>query len=96
MPIDPLESRMAHLEGAFEQVSGRLDGIDRRLDSVDRRLDSMDRRLDSMDHRLDGMFTLYARLDSKIDQRFTWTVGVVVSAWLTTIATILSLFLRLK
>jgi hypothetical protein len=26
-------------------------------------------------------------LDAKIDQRFRWTVGVVVTTWLTTIAT---------
>ncbi len=32
MSIQPMETRMAHLEGAFEQVGGRLNSIERRLD----------------------------------------------------------------
>lgn len=28
----PLEARLAHLEGAFDQVSERLNGLERRLD----------------------------------------------------------------
>jgi hypothetical protein len=30
--IQPMEARIAHLEGAFEQVGERLNGIERRID----------------------------------------------------------------
>lgn len=39
MSAHPLELRMAHLEGAYEQVSKCLDGIDRRLDGLEQRMD---------------------------------------------------------
>jgi hypothetical protein len=44
MHAHALEARIAHVEGAFDQVNERLGSIDRRLDSVDRRLDGMDTR----------------------------------------------------
>lgn len=81
MPAFSLESRMAHLEGAYEQVNERLGSIDRRLDSIDRRFDSIDHRFDSIDRRFDS-----------VDQRFNWLFGLVVSTWLTTIAAILPLY----
>jgi hypothetical protein len=34
MSAEALEVRMAHLEGAYEQISFRLNSIDRRLESV--------------------------------------------------------------
>jgi len=37
MHATPLEARMAHIEGAFEQISERLGSIDRRLDAMDSR-----------------------------------------------------------
>jgi hypothetical protein len=78
MPASPIEVRMAHLEGAYEQVSQRLTSIDLRLDGLDRKIDLF---RDS--------------LDAKIDKRFMWTVGVVVTTWLTTIGTIVaSVYLR--
>lgn len=33
MPEVTMEARIAHLEGAFDQVSKRLDSIDRRLET---------------------------------------------------------------
>jgi hypothetical protein len=35
MHAHPLEARMAHLEGAFDQVNERLGSIDCRLDALD-------------------------------------------------------------
>jgi len=69
---------MAHLEGAYEQVSQRLTTIDLRLDGLDRKIDL---RFDSLDKKIDAV-------DAKHDQRFMWTVGIIVSTWLTTIASI--------
>ncbi len=35
MHAHPLEARIAHVEGAFDQVNERLGSIDRRLDGLD-------------------------------------------------------------
>jgi hypothetical protein len=72
--MSPLEVRMAHLEGAYEQTSQRLAAIDLRFDAIDRRFDAVDRRFNA--------------LDRKIDERFLWTIGAVLSTWLTTILAI--------
>ena len=80
-----LESRMAHLEEAFEQFGRSLASIEGRFDAVDRKIDG---RFDSLDRKIDSRFDT---LDQKIDQRFMWTIGVVLSTWLTTI---LAVFLR--
>ena len=37
MHAHPLEARIAHVEGAFDQVNERLGTIDRRLDAMDSR-----------------------------------------------------------
>jgi hypothetical protein len=37
MHTHPLEARIAHVEGAFDQVNERLGSIDRRLDGMDTR-----------------------------------------------------------
>jgi uncharacterized coiled-coil protein SlyX len=89
--MNPLEIRMAHLEGAYEQVNLRLASMDGRLDSLDRRMDSLDRRMDSLGRKVDQFFTA---LDGKIDSRFMWTIGVVLASWLTTSLGIAGLFLR--
>jgi hypothetical protein len=68
MSVNPLDVRMAHLEGAYEQVSQRLDGMDRRLDGIDRRLDSMEQRFDKR----------FVSLEQKIDRHFLWVVGLIV------------------
>ena len=41
MSVQPLEIRMAHLEGAYEQISERLTGIDGRLTGLDQKIDSI-------------------------------------------------------
>ena len=101
MASNPLESRMSHLEGAYEQTSLRLASIDARFDALDRKVDlrfdallatirALDAKIDGVEDKLgrkiDGVDH---RLDRKIDQRFMWLVGVVVGTWLTTIATVL-------
>jgi hypothetical protein len=82
MPASSFETRMAHLEGAYDQVSQRLMNIDPRFDGVDRKIDL---RFDALDKKIDHRFDA---LDAKVDKRFTWTIGVVITTWLTTIASI--------
>jgi tetrahydromethanopterin S-methyltransferase subunit G len=48
MTWQPLEPRIARLEGAYEQVDKRLDSIDRRLETLDRKLDGLSWRMTSL------------------------------------------------
>ncbi|HEV2261490.1 MAG TPA: hypothetical protein VGR69_04290 [Candidatus Rubrimentiphilum sp.] len=64
MSAQPLEIRMAHLEGAYEQVSQRLNGIDRRLENLEQKVDATrDMLLVRIDH---------------LDQKFLWVIGLVL------------------
>jgi hypothetical protein len=42
----PLETRMARLEGAYEQICDRLNGIDQRLFGLQQRFDSLRSSMD--------------------------------------------------
>jgi tetrahydromethanopterin S-methyltransferase subunit G len=44
MHAHPLEARIAHVEGAFDQVNERLGSIERRLDTMDIRFNHVDSR----------------------------------------------------
>lgn len=68
MSQQALAIRMAHLEGAYEQVSQRLTGIDTRLTGFEQRVEL---RFGQLDGRLDG-------LSEKIDQRSLWVMGLVL------------------
>ena len=54
MSAQPLDARIAHLEGAFDQVVERLNTIDRRLDGMDVRFDT---RLGRVEQVLESRFT---------------------------------------
>lgn len=41
MTAHTLEARIAHVEGAFDQVNERLGSIDRRLDGIDARFNRL-------------------------------------------------------
>jgi tetrahydromethanopterin S-methyltransferase subunit G len=75
----PVEARLAHLEGAFVQVADRLNSIDRRLDTIENVMQS---RFGQLEQGLNSRFNL-------IDQRFTWMIGLMVGTWITTILTVL-------
>lgn len=89
MHAHPLEARIAHLEGAFDQVNIRLGSFEQqmasRFDQVDRRFDQVDRRIEQVDRRID-------QVDRRIDQtnrRFDWGLGILVSTWVMTMLAIL-------
>lgn len=75
MSTDAMEARIAHLEGAFDQVGERLNSIDRRINSFEQRVDA---RFNGLDSRFNGL-----------DTRFNWLIGIVVATWITTILTVL-------
>ncbi|MDE2481994.1 MAG: hypothetical protein KGN02_07370 [bacterium] len=63
--------RMAHLEGAYEQINHRMGAIEKRLDGFDARFAQVDARFAQVDARL-------AQLDGKIDAHFLWILGLLI------------------
>ena len=66
MSTTPLEIRIAHLEGAYEQVTARLGAIEERLGSLEAKFEN---RIGRVEDRLGRMEDRFARLDDKIDIR---------------------------
>ena len=64
----PLEIRMARLEGAYEQISDRLNGIDLRLAAIEASIDST---RDMLLGRMDS-------LQASMDRKFIWLTGLVL------------------
>ena len=76
MSAQPLEIRMAHLEGAYEQISERLRGIDGRLTALDQKIDSRFDRLDQkfgvLGHKMDSRFDAF---DKKLTTMMVGSFG---------------------
>lgn len=79
MASTPIEVRMAHLEGAYEQISARLGAVEERLGRVEDKLsrleDKIDGRFIRLEERSDGIRT---ELLSRMDRQFYWILTLVV------------------
>ncbi len=84
-----VEQRIARLEGSYEQIRDRLNSIDSRLTSIDGRFGQIDGRFAQIDARFVQIDGRFAHLEQRLDSRFTWLLGIVVTSWVTTILTIL-------
>ncbi len=84
MSAEPLDSRIARLEGINVQIADRLNGIDGRLDSLDRSLRS----------EIGGLRTEMSSRFAQVDQKFMWVIGLNVTSWTTLMAVILAAFFR--
>jgi len=83
--------RMAHLEGAYEQISHRLTSIEQRMErgfaAVDQRFAAIDQRFGTIDQRFDSVDRRLSSIDQKIDKQFLWVIGLlIVSIVLPTVA----------
>ena len=75
MSAQPIEIRMAHLEGAYEQISERLGGIDGRLTAIDQTIDG---RLTALDQKIDSRFdTLDKKLSGMLIAWLGSTVAII-------------------
>lgn len=76
-PANPLEVRMARLEGSYEQINLRLTslegGLNRLEDKLEARFSHLEGNMNRLEDKLESRFD---RLDRKIDVRFN------VLAWL--------------
>lgn len=89
MSAQPLDLRIASLEGSYHQVSDRLNSIDRRLDGfeqkVDARFNALEQKLES---RFNGFESRFGGLDSKIDGLQWRMTALIVGTWVTVMASI--------
>jgi predicted nuclease with TOPRIM domain len=66
---EPLEARMARLEGAYEQIADRLNGIDHRIGAFEQKVDA---RFGQVDLRL---LELERKIESNLRTMITWMLG---------------------
>ncbi len=74
-----MESRLANLEGAYQQIADRLNGMDMRLDGLDRKIDAF----------RESVTSEFRSLRGEMDRRFMWVFGMILTTWLTTWLTII-------
>jgi hypothetical protein len=100
MSGQPLEVRMAHLEGGYEQLDKRLGdlaaSIDSRFAQVDARFVQIDGRFAQIDGRFAQMDMRFGQIDLRLDgvgrrlDGFQWRVtSLIVVTWITTMLAIL-------
>ncbi len=81
MSTSPLEIRMAHLEGAYEQINARLGAIEERLGRLEDRFGRLEDRFIRFDDKLDVRIdSLRSELLVRMDRQFYWILSLVVLA----------------
>lgn len=90
MSTSPIEIRMAHLEGGYEQVNARLGAIEERLGRLEDRFGRLEDRFTRFDDKLDVRIdSLRSELLVRMDRQFYWILSLVV------LAILVPIFLRL-
>jgi hypothetical protein len=72
MSAHPMEIRMAHLEGAYEQINERLGSIEGRLTALDQKIDL---RFDSLDKKITGLTVAGMTVNAAM---FAAVIGAVI------------------
>jgi hypothetical protein len=93
MSAQPLDIRMAHLEGVYEQLDRRLGDLiatmDGRFAQVDSRFAQIDSRFAQVDFRFARVESRLDNLGQKVDGLQWRLTSLVVVTWITTILAIL-------
>jgi len=84
MSAETIDGRLAHLEGAYDQISDRLNGFDQRFASLEGKIDGlrseMNHRFATIDARfatIDARFASIERRFSSFDQKFNLIFGLI-------------------
>ena len=83
MAADALEVRIAHLEGAYEQIDKRLGSLEGRMASLERKVD------EGFAHLRRDLTQAIDRVGQKLDATFRWVIGIVLVNWITLMLAIL-------
>lgn len=79
MSAYPMEQRLSRLEGTYEQVDKRLGGVEARLGGVEARINGLQLSLEGQ----------IAALRESQDKNLRWLTSLIVTSWLTLMATML-------
>ena len=91
MAAEALEVRMAHLEGAYEQIDRRLGAVEGRIAALDRKVDGgfagLDRKVDDgLAHVRTEIQSVRGELLGRMDRQFFWILGLLIISILVPIA----------
>ena len=81
---DALEVRIAHLEGAYEQIDKRLATVEAALSQLRQ---EMIANFSELRHEMN-------ELRRQVGDQFRWIVGLQILAWLSILGTLLALLFR--
>ncbi len=91
-----VEERVARLEGRldehgkiFDQINYKLSAIENRFNSIDNRFNAIDNRFNAIDIKFTAVDNRFAEISQKIDSNFRWTLGIIITTWITVVAAIL-------
>jgi tetrahydromethanopterin S-methyltransferase subunit G len=80
MSLQALGIRIAHLEGAYEQVAARLGGIDHRLESIEQKIDA---QVGGLRQEMNARFAQTDGRFEQMDRKFMWVIGIGITSWAT-------------
>jgi hypothetical protein len=83
MAADALEVRIAHLEGAYEQIDKRLGSLEGRMASLERKVD------EGFAHLRRDLTQAIDRVGQKLDATFRWVIGIILVNWITLMLAVL-------
>lgn len=63
--------------------------VEERVARLEGRLDEHGRHFDQINYKLSDIDRSFKELSQKIDSNFRWTIGILITTWITLIATVL-------
>ena len=78
-----MEERLARLEGRVEELSKRVDDL----------RNDMNHRFAELSKRIDGLRSDVRRLEDRIESRFKWLMGTLITMWISMIAMLITIVL---
>ena len=99
---DALEVRIAHLEGAYEQIDKRLAGVETGLSDLRQEISQLRQEIRQeigqlrQDVRQDvgQLRQEMNELRRQVGEQFRWIVGIQILAWISILGTLLVLLFR--
>ena len=78
-----MEERLARLEGRVEELSKRVDEL----------RNDMNHRFAELSKRIDDLRSDVRRLEDRIESRFKWLMGTLITMWISMIAMLITIVL---
>jgi len=78
-----LEERLARLEGRVEELSKRVDDL----------RNDMNHRFAELSKRIDDLRSDVRRLEDRVESRFKWLMGTLITMWISMIAMLITIVL---